>query len=586
MARVRVAVTLAAALCLAVGACTAPSPQPDPDRSAAPTPSPTPSESAPVVAELTAPAEPATVLDGPDPAALAVAVSAALYASAPVAVVAPADDVPAQVRAASLGVALGAPVLLATPTAAGATDPLTAELERLGVTAVLVVGAAAPVVPDGVTAVPAPEDPAALAEVVGALEAAPEVAPGGEVAAVATLTREAPVLLTAAPAVPADPAAEPDPTATPTPSPEDPADDDEATDGEAADGLPDTALADPLADTLVLTTGDVFDLAAVATARAAGADVVTAPSADPRREAAVVDAVAAAAPTTVIGLGPGFGDADALRWRAETAATGVHLPGGGQVLFPGRRMVALYGTPGTGALGLLGEQDLAGSIGRAQGLAAEYQALTGDVVVPAFEMIVTIASAGPGDDGNYSNELPLETFVPWIEAAHEAGIYVVLDLQPGRTDFLTQAQRYEPLLRYPNVGLALDPEWRLQPDQVHLRQIGSVGVDEVNAVGTWLADLTRDQRLPQKLFVLHQFSLGMISDRARLDTSRPELSVLIHADGQGSQPAKAGTWAALRNGAPAGVTWGWKNFIDEDLPMLTPAQTYGVQPLPELVTYQ
>ena len=40
-------------------------------------------------------------------------------------------------------------------------------------------------------------------------------------------------------------------------------------------------------------------------------------------------------------------------------------------------------------------------------------------------------------------------------------MYVVLDLQPGRTDFLTQAKRYEPLLALPHVGLALDPEWRL-----------------------------------------------------------------------------------------------------------------------------
>ena len=71
-----------------------------------------------------------------------------------------------------------------------------------------------------------------------------------------------------------------------------------------------------------------------------------------------------------------------------------------------------------------------------------------------------------------------------------AGMYVMLDLQPGRTDFLTQAQRYEELLAEPHVGLALDPEWRLGPNQRHMAQIGSVGVDEVNAVAAWLAGLT------------------------------------------------------------------------------------------------
>ena len=291
-------------------------------------------------------------------------------------------------------------------------------------------------------------------------------------------------------------------------------------------------------------------------------------------------------PTSTIALGAAFGPADALEWKIATAATGVELAGGGQVHFPGRRYVALYGTPEYPALGVLGEQDLPGSIARAQALAAEYQALTDDVVVPAFEIIVTVAHRYAGDDGNYSTEFPAETFVPWVEAALENGVYVVLDLQPGRTDFLTQAKLYEQLLLYPNVGLALDPEWRLKPNQVHLTQIGSVHIDEVNAVIDYLATLTRENDLPQKVLVLHQFMLRMIEGREFVDTSRPEVAVLIHADGQGSQGAKAGTWAALHQGEPAGVWWGWKNFLDEDVPTLGPAETYQVQPVPQFVSYQ
>ena len=126
------------------------------------------------------------------------------------------------------------------------------------------------------------------------------------------------------------------------------------------------------------------------------------------------------------------------------------------------------------------------------------------------------------------------------------GRHVLLDLQPGRTDFRTQAERYRSLLELPHVGLALDPEWRLGADEVHLRQIGSVGIDEVNGVVTWLADLTREKALPQKLLVLHQFRLAMVDGRDRLDTSRQELAVMVHADGQGAQPRQAGHLA----GAP------------------------------------
>ncbi len=174
-----------------------------------------------------------------------------------------------------------------------------------------------------------------------------------------------------------------------------------------------------------------------------------------------------------------------------------------------------------------------------------------------------------------------------MDAAEEAGVYTVLDLQPGRTDFLTQAKAYERLLRRPTVGLALDPEWRLRPNQVHLRQIGSVGIDEVNDVGRWLAGLVRDHDLPPKVLTLHQFNLGMIRDRDRLDTGIDEIQWLLHADGQGSQSAKQGTWAALRAGLPDGVWLGWKNFEDEDQPMLTPAQTLAqVDPMPYFISYQ
>ena len=103
---------------------------------------------------------------------------------------------------------------------------------------------------------------------------------------------------------------------------------------------------------------------------------------------------------------------------------------------------------------------------------------------------------------------------------------------------------------------------------------------------TWLADLTREKSLPQKLLVLHQFR-DMLPGREFLDMSRDELAIMIHADGQGPQGSKQATWSALRQGAPEGLAWGWKNFYDEDAPMLTPEETIQqVLPRPDLVTYQ
>lgn len=271
----------------------------------------------------------------------------------------------------------------------------------------------------------------------------------------------------------------------------------------------------------------------------------------------------------------------------NTAAKPYEFPTGGRTLLPSNQLVALYGTPGSTAMGALGEQDLPGAVTRIKALAAEYQGLVPHPIYPAFEIIATIASASPTGNGDFSREIDPATIKPWIDEAERAGIYVILDLQPGRTDFLTQAKMYEDLLKRPHVGLALDPEWRLAPDQVHLKQIGRVSIQEVNGVGTWLADLTKQHDLPQKAFVLHQFRLTMLQDRAQLDTSRAsELAYVIHADGQGTQPAKRDTWRALQRDAPAGVHWGWKNFTRKDHPMLTPPETIQIQPTPSLITYQ
>jgi hypothetical protein len=308
--------------------------------------------------------------------------------------------------------------------------------------------------------------------------------------------------------------------------------------------------------------------------------------ADPRADPKAIEALADAPPKHLLAAGKEFGPAERLTARVAVAATGVQLPGGGQVFFPGRRLVAMYGHPSTPGLGVLGEQGLSASIKRARGLAADYDDLSDVPVIPAFEIIATVAHGNPGKDGNYSGESSVKDLEPWVKKAHEAGMYVVLDLQPGRSDFLSQAKLYEALLKYPYVGLALDSEWRLEGDQRPLGQIGGVDAAEVNKVVDWLADLTAEHKLPQKLLVLHQFRLSMLRDERKINTRRDELAVLIHMDGQGSPSLKDATWRTILPAAPKGVHWGWKNFYDEDHPMLTPKQTMRTRPQPLMISYQ
>ena len=143
-------------------------------------------------------------------------------------------------------------------------------------------------------------------------------------------------------------------------------------------------------------------------------------------------------------------------------------------------------------------------------------------VVPTFELIATVASGSAGPDGDYSTEIALDVLRPWVEQAGAAGLYVVLDLQPGRSDFLSQAKQYEPLLapaaRRPGAG----PGVAARPDA----EAAAADRQRRHRRGQRRPRLAgrphRGERLPQKLVVLHQFSLSMIKDERLLDTSRDE----------------------------------------------------------------
>ncbi len=281
-----------------------------------------------------------------------------------------------------------------------------------------------------------------------------------------------------------------------------------------------------------------------------------------------------------------FRSADPSTSTAAPAPPAIELPGGGRSFFPDRRVVALYGKPGVDGLGVLGQQDLPSTIARVQATAAEYQAVSDRPILPTLDIIATVADTSPGEDGDYSRATSVDDLRPWVQAAAEAGVYVVLDLQPGRSTFLEQARAYEELLRLPNVGLGLDPEWRVGPGQVPGYTRGTVGAAEVNEVQGWLAGLVQEGRLPQKLLVVHQFVDSMIADKMLIHADRPEIAVLFQMDAQGPTITKGLAWKDVLQDAPAGTAFGWMNFVTLDEPMLNPADTLAQQPRPDMVSIQ
>jgi len=247
-------------------------------------------------------------------------------------------------------------------------------------------------------------------------------------------------------------------------------------------------------------------------------------------------------------------------------------------------VLAHYGAPQAEALGILGigDPDVAGR--RLRRHADEYQALVTRPVLPAMELIAVIALASPGDDGLYRGRQENRVIGRYLAAARRAGAILILDIQPGRSDFVTEAKALERWLREPDVSLAVDPEWRMGAAEVPGRVIGSVDAVELNRVSAYLSSLTVRHNLPEKLLVVHQFTDGMILRRERLRPRRG-VELVLNADGFGTRSAKEGTYDRVVRGRGAHRA-GFKLFYEEDTGLMSPRAVMALRPRPDLVIYE
>src|SRR5439155_23010753 len=132
------------------------------------------------------------------------------------------------------------------------------------------------------------------------------------------------------------------------------------------------------------------------------------------------------------------------------------------------------------------------------------------------ELIATLATRRPGPGHLYRAHLPDGVIARYLLAARAARALLVLEIQPGRSTFPAEVRRLARWLREPDVGVALDPEWRLAPGQVPRGGTGSVSAAEVNDVSRELADIVDRYGLPEKLLVLHDFTGRMVRDRTQV----------------------------------------------------------------------
>ena len=324
----------------------------------------------------------------------------------------------------------------------------------------------------------------------------------------------------------------------------------------------------------------------------------------PTRAAARLAAVGSCVLLLTAGCGGGGDDAPQAAAPAPTSAapasaeptatpspsptptpTRAELPGGGTQVFPDHRLVGFSGAPGSAALG-----PMTGDLGAATDRLREQAEPYGDGrrVLPVFELIATTAHPKPGPDGTYATAADDAVVQSYLDAARAAGGVLLLGIQPGTGDFLPAVQHYERWLVEPDVGVALDPEWAVDPGEVPGNVFGATTGAELDGVSAYLDGLVTEHRLPQKVMLYHQLHADIVSGQDAL-VDRPGVAVVKSVDGIGAAADKVGTYERVMAGTPSFVHAGFKLFYEEDTrsgPLMDPGQVLGLVPQPEYVLYE
>jgi hypothetical protein len=269
---------------------------------------------------------------------------------------------------------------------------------------------------------------------------------------------------------------------------------------------------------------------------------------------------------------------------ADLAAPLARVPATGALL-PAYRIVTFYGHPHDPAMGIVGEHEIDQLTEMLREEAANYAAADPSrPVIPALELIATVAQRVPGSDGTYILDTDSETLTTYIDYAAEQGMIVVLDLQVGRSTVAAEIEKVRDLLARPNVHLAIDPEFAVAEGQVPGEYIGSIEAESIAYAQKVLAEISATHGIPPKMLIVHQFREDMIQGKSQL-APVPGVQLVIDADGYGAPELKTAVYNFLVRDEPVEFA-GVKLFYDQDVPLMTPQEILALVPAPDVIIYQ
>jgi hypothetical protein len=252
-------------------------------------------------------------------------------------------------------------------------------------------------------------------------------------------------------------------------------------------------------------------------------------------------------------------------------------------------ILAFYGHPVAKKMGILGRYPKDVLFEKLSALAESYRAESGGRnIIKAFYIIY--GTVQPEGNIYTMDQIDKPLLKEWIEYAEERGLLIFLDHQIGKYDPVESLASMFPYLKYPNVHLALDPEWRTTKP---MQEFGFVSADEINRAQQRMENYMIENNIEgERMLIIHQFRDIMIRNRSDIRADYERVRIVHCMDGVGTPGEKLETYKfnALAKNMPVKA---FKLFYDfklpgilVDSPLLTPKEVYALEPRPSVIMYQ
>jgi len=192
----------------------------------------------------------------------------------------------------------------------------------------------------------------------------------------------------------------------------------------------------------------------------------------------------------------------------------------------------------------------------------------------------------------YLDDTGVDLVKTYIRPAQRRGWLVVLDDQLGRSDPASEIRHIAArgYLRFDNVEVAFDPEFRTAPGQTTPGSpTGSVDTSELNGAQSLMNSQAQAQHLAhRKLMLVHAWTTNMIRHRFQIDHTMPYAQPVFVMDGIGAPAEKVRVYDSLfaRVGGAPSALGGVKLFGPGahampgqiDIPVMSWDEVFGAEP--------